>query len=264
LQILLTKMQVFNPKEVDFNASILFVGPRGCGKTTGMVDLLTKRVFCEGRPVNGTLVCPTVEVNPKWKEKFPPGQTYTTFDEVVVDALRRICTKQTKKGEAVHTTGSSTGPRQKPRILVADDIQYHGDGGKGSFFNCEPIKNILLNGRWLRVLFLVGCQDSRHIPKFLRTQFTWVFLFRNTNLLDQENYWKDFGSTIPKEEFLRLYREVTKLPGSALVIRQLQDKPGNDNRFYRYERAEKEVERFAVGSHKEWEKYSEPIKRFSF
>lgn len=195
----------FNPKKMKPNTVALFLGRRGSGKTTTMEQV----IYHHRNIPTGTIFSNTDSANDDWSKHFPDTYIYEDYDPDVAKRvilgqkrLKRKCKRNPRK-------------KMKQTLVLLEDCMYD----KNLFTNEPTIRSILMNGRHWGIFFFISVQYMMDLPRPLRTQFDYIFLFRDNDMDNRQKYWKSWAGFIPTfEAFNEIYKELTRGKGSCMVI----------------------------------------------
>ena len=181
----------FDMKMIPQDAVCVFIGRRRTGKSTLVRDLL----FQHQTMPFGTVISGTEESNNFYKQLIPPLFIHGEYSPVII---ANFCKRQKlliqRINKDVEMNGSS---RIDPRsFLIMDDCLYDD-----SWLHDRNIRYLFLNGRHLKVFFLITMQYPLGIPPMLRTNVDFAFILREPSPQNRKRIFDNFGSAFPSFEF---------------------------------------------------------------
>jgi hypothetical protein len=93
--------------------------------------------------------------------------------------------------------GENFKSRYDPRsFMILDDCMYDD-----SWTHDKNIRYLFMNGRWLKVFFLITMQYPLGIQPALRTNVDYVFILREPYMTNRKRIFDNYGSAFPSFEF---------------------------------------------------------------
>lgn len=184
-------LKKFSMKQIPQDAVCVFIGRRRTGKSTLVRDLLFHH---QDMPL-GTVISGTEESNQFYKKLIPPIFIHGDYSPVII---ANFCKRQkmimAKLQQDIEQHGST---KIDPRsFLIMDDCLYDD-----SWLHDRNIRYLFLNGRWLKVFFVITMQYPLGIPPMLRTNVDYCFILREPYVTNRRRIFDNFGSAFPSFEF---------------------------------------------------------------
>ncbi len=184
-------LRKFDMKMIPQDAVVIFIGRRRTGKSTLVKDLL----FHHQKMPLGTVISGTEESNDFYKSIIPPILIHGEYNPAIIAGFckrqRIVCMRV--KEEMERTGQARTDPRS---FLIMDDCLYDN-----SWLTDKNIRYLFLNGRHLKVFFLITMQYPLGIPPVLRTNVDYVFILREPSPSNRQRIFNNFGSAFPSFDF---------------------------------------------------------------
>jgi len=184
-------LRKFNMKDIPQDAVVIFIGRRRTGKSTLVKDLLFHH---QNMPL-GTVISGTEESNGFFKKMIPPIFIHGEYNPVILANFvkRQKLVMQKIMQDQDRGVASKLDPRS---FLILDDCMYDD-----SWTHDKNIKYLFMNGRWLKVFFLITMQFPLGIQPSLRTNVDYVFILREPYMSNRKRIYENYGSAFPSFEF---------------------------------------------------------------
>lgn len=192
--------------------SMGIIAPKGGGKSTILINLLTRRNFYWRFFNEIHIFSPTCKMDNKWDsvlEKLEFGGCYEEFDmDILTDVL-----------EANKARIEEYGKELSNKILVVfDDMVAHP-----SFRNSATLRKYLLNSRHYNTLFIYTSQKYNLLNTTIRNNLNVICFFRTENKREYKTF-KEENCFINDEDFDKIYEYCTSEPYSFLCINYQEPK----------------------------------------
>jgi hypothetical protein len=166
------QLKKFNMQQIPEDAVCIFIGRRRTGKSTLVRDVL----FHHKTIPLGTVISGTEESNDFYKKIVPPLFIHGAYSQVILQNYVNRQKLIMKKIMAEQQNGGAS--RIDPRsFLILDDCLYDD-----TWTRDLNIRYLFLNGRWVKVFFLITMQYPLGISPVLRTNVDYVFILREPYL----------------------------------------------------------------------------------
>ena len=186
-------LKKFDMRRIPQDAVCVFIGRRRTGKSTLLKDLLFHH---QDMPL-GTVISGTEESNGFYSKMIPPIFIHGEYNPAI---LANFCKRQKLMMIKIQKELEQF-PGQKSRIdprsfLILDDCMYDD-----SWTHDKNIRYLFMNGRWLKVFFLITMQYPLGIQPALRTNVDFVFILREPYASNRRRIFDNYGSAFPSFEF---------------------------------------------------------------
>ena len=184
-------LRKFQMKDIPQDAVAIFIGRRRTGKSTLVKDLLFHH---QNMPL-GTVISGTEESNGFFKKMIPPIFIHGEYNPVILANFvkRQKLVMQKIMQDQDRGVVSKLDPRS---FLILDDCMYDD-----SWTHDKNIRYLFMNGRWLKVFFLITMQFPLGIQPSLRTNVDYVFILREPYMSNRKRIYENYGSAFPSFEF---------------------------------------------------------------
>jgi hypothetical protein len=184
----------FDMKKIPQDAVCVFIGRRRTGKSTLVRDLLFHH---QDMPL-GTVISGTEESNSFYSKMIPPLFIHGEYSPVI---LANFCKRQKLIMSKIQHEKAQYGESYRSRIdprsfMILDDCMYDD-----SWTHDKNIRYLFMNGRWLKVFFLITMQYPLGIQPALRTNVDFVFILREPYMTNRKRIFDNYGSAFPSFEF---------------------------------------------------------------
>jgi hypothetical protein len=181
----------FDMKRIPQDAVVIFIGRRRTGKSTLVRDLLFHH---QDMPL-GTVISGTEESNSFYGKMIPPLFIHGKFEPVILSNFvkRQKMIMSRIQDDLKKGVKSRADPRS---FMILDDCMYDD-----SWTHDKNIRYLFMNGRWLKVFFLITMQYPLGIQPALRTNVDYVFILREPYASNRKRIFENYGSAFPSLEF---------------------------------------------------------------
>ena len=184
-------LRKFDMKKIPQDAVVVFIGRRRTGKSTLVRDLLFQH---QDMPL-GTVISGTEESNSFYGKIIPPLFIHGEYNPVIlanfVKRQKMVIARIQKEAQA--GIKSRLDPRS---FMILDDCMYDD-----SWTHDKNIRYLFLNGRHLKVFFLITMQYPLGIQPALRTNVDFVFILREPYAANRKRIFENYASAFPSFEF---------------------------------------------------------------
>lgn len=175
------KLRKFDMKCLRDDAVVVMIGKRNTGKSFLTLDILHRH---RDIPL-GTIISPSESANGFYGPLVP---SFFIHDEYTPELLERIVKRQNKALKQWHKD-----PTVDPRsFLVMDDCMY-----ENTWKSDKNIRQLFMNGRHLRKLFIITMQYPLGIPPVLRTNVDYVFILRENFVNNRKRIFDNWAGMFP-------------------------------------------------------------------
>ena len=197
-------------RRIPQDAVCVFIGRRRTGKSTLLKDLLFHH---QDMPL-GTVISGTEESNGFYSKMIPPIFIHGEYNPAI---LANFCKRQKLMMMKIQKELEQF-PGQKSRIdprsfMILDDCMYDD-----SWTHDKNIRYLFMNGRWLKVFFLITMQYPLGIQPALRTNVDFVFILREPYASNRKRIWENYGSVFPSLEFFNQVMDQCTQNYECLVV----------------------------------------------
>jgi hypothetical protein len=186
-------LKKFDMKSMPQDAVVVFIGRRRTGKSTLVRDVL----FHHRNIPLGTVISGTEESNSFYGKIIPPLFIHGEYSPVIlanfVKRQKLIMQRIQREEEQMGAGKSRIDPRS---FMILDDCMYNDDWTRD-----KNISYIFMNGRHLKVFFLVTMQYPLGIQPALRTNVDFAFILRSPFQSDRKKIYENYGAAFPSFEF---------------------------------------------------------------
>ena len=233
----------FDPRTMSPSCVAAFNGRRGSGKTWGLRDIVYNFRWMR----DGIVFCPTDEGNRDWDGHFPSAFIYPDYDPI---AAKRLLERQRKRAR-LHRKNPDAypDPRDDPTMIICDDCMFD----RKKFITDPSVMGILKCGRHWGIAMFITTQYVMDIPRDLRTQFDYIFLFKDNDMGNRERIWKAWCGVVPTfEAFNAIFSQLTRDNGCLVVDNSSLSDRIEDCLFWYKAKDRTEHPRFKVGCKAFW------------
>ena len=185
-------LRKFDMKKIPQDAVAIFIGRRRTGKSTLVRDLLYNH---QNMPL-GTVISGTEESNSFYGKMIPPLFIHGEYSPIILSNFvkrQKMMMSRIMKEQAAGQMTSRIDPRS---FMILDDCMYDD-----SWTHDKNIRYLFMNGRWLKVFFIITMQYPLGIPPMLRTNVDYCFILREPYVTNRKRIFENFGSAFPSFEF---------------------------------------------------------------
>jgi len=184
MNVMQVNIKKFKPKTINqYRLSkgpptIAIIGKRGTGKSTLVADLLyhTRKI------PKGVVMSATEESNEYYSKFVPDIFIHGEYD---ASAIEKIISGQR---ESVRSNNSGC----KDCFVLLDDCMYDRKTVRDKNIRC-----IFMNGRHLKIQFMITMQYCMDLPPDLRANIDYVFVLRENIIDNMRKLWKFFFGIFP-------------------------------------------------------------------
>ena len=120
-----------------------------------------------------------------------------------------------------------------------------------SWTHDKNIRSLFMNGRWLKVFFIITMQYPLGIPPNLRTNIDYVFILREPYMTNRKRIWENYASMFPTlESFCSVMDQTTENYECLVINNNAKSNKLHDQIFWY--KAETRPD-FKLGSKEFWE-----------
>lgn len=169
------------------NATVLFIGKRGSGKSTCMKSILYDKRYVK----SGICMSATESANSFWSECIPSTFIFDEYrGEYVQNLIKRQKRQKKKTGEI------------DPAFIIFEDVIYDT-----KMCRENTVREVFMNGRHFGLLTLFSIQYALLVPPYIRSNTDVIFIFRESLLANQERLYAQFGGLFST---FKMFQEVLK------------------------------------------------------
>jgi hypothetical protein len=237
-------------------AIICIIAKRGSGKSWVVRSILH---HYQDVPV-GTIICPTDSVNGFYKNFFPDLYIHYEYDTNFIDEIIQRQRRMIKKYDKYLLMKKVVDPRA---FIIMDDCLADDK----VWANDKNIKQLFLNGRHFKIMFILTMQAVLGIKPALRDNIDYIFLLKNNKITEQQKIWKHYAGIFPTfKAFSQVFNELTKDFGVMVIDNRIAGDFIDTVFWFKAER----VERMHIGCRQfnrahdknydpEWEDREKPV-----
>ena len=220
------KIRKFLVDNMKPDRTILIVGKRGTGKT-----ILTKDIMYHMRKKvdTGFLMTPTYDTQKEFEECLPKSHIYNEYSLEVVKNLIGSMESLVEQGKERHI------------LLTLDDCMYDK-----SIMKSKEIRELMMNGRHLRIPFINSVQYLMDLGPDLRGQVDYVFCCREGSKSTREKLYKYFFGMFDKFSEFSMVMEKCTNNHEVLVLDATQSTNKLEDCIFYY-KANPNIGRFRLG-----------------
>lgn len=208
-------------KTIPSDAVVTFIGKRRTGKSWLVRDLL---YYHQDIPV-ATVVSPTERCNKFFSNMIPPLFIHDEFQPGIVQNVLKRQQKVIDKIERGDPDYSDADPRT---ILLFDDCMYDT-----TMVRDRSVRFVFMNGRHLKILFLITMQYAMGITPNLRNNIDYVFICRANNIAQQKKLYEQYCGMFPSMEmFTQVMNQCTENYECLVVDNVTQSNQLEDQVFW--------------------------------
>ena len=185
-------LKKFDMRKIPQDAVVIFIGRRRTGKSTLVRDLL----FHHQEMPLGTVISGTEESNSFYGKMIPPLFIHGEFSPMI---LANFVKRQKMIMARIQREQNGGGAKSRldPRsFMILDDCMYDD-----SWTHDKNIRYLFMNGRWLKVFFIITMQYPLGIQPALRTNVDFVFILREPYATNRKRIFENYASAFPSFEF---------------------------------------------------------------
>ena len=177
----------------------------------------------------GFLMTPTYDTQKEFESCLPKSHIYNEYS---LEAVQNMitCMASLKKQE-----------KERHIILAVDDCMYDK-----SIMKSKEIRELHMNGRHLRFMFINSIQYLMDIGPDLRTQIDYVFCLRETSRSNREKLYKFFFSVFNNYEEFSMVMDKCTENHEVLVLDNTQPNSKTEDCIYYY-KANPNIKSFTMG-----------------
>jgi hypothetical protein len=195
-------LRKFDMSKIANGSIVVMIGKRNTGKSFLVKDLL---YYKRDIPI-GTVISATENSNRFYGDLMPSLFIHDEFSpEIVANLVKRqkIVVKKMKDQEAMYGK-SNIDPYA---YLILDDLMYDAP----TWIRDTTIKQIFMNGRHIKLLFLITMQFSLGIPPALRGNIDYVFILRENIVSNRRRLYEHYAGMFPTFEiFCQVMNQCTE------------------------------------------------------
>jgi len=181
----------FDMKRIPQDAVVIFIGRRRTGKSTLVRDLLYNH---QNMPL-GTVISGTEESNSFYGKMIPPLFIHGEYNQLILANF--VKRQKMMMARIQKDIAGNIKTRVDPRsFMILDDCMYDD-----SWTHDKNIRYLFMNGRWLKVFFLITMQYPLGIQPALRTNVDFVFILREPYMNNRKRIFENYASAFPSFEF---------------------------------------------------------------
>jgi hypothetical protein len=185
-------LKKFEMRKIPQDAVCVFIGRRRTGKSTLVKDLLFNH---QDMPL-GTVISGTEESNSFYSKMIPPLFIHGEYNSLILANFVKRQKMIMAKIMAEQAQGQMKSRYDPRAMLILDDCMYDD-----SWTHDKNIRYLFMNGRWLKVFFLITMQYPLGIQPALRTNVDFVFILREPYMSNRKRIFDNYGSAFPSFEF---------------------------------------------------------------
>jgi hypothetical protein len=185
-------LRKFDMRKIQQDAVCVFIGRRRTGKSTLVRDLLYHH---QDMPL-GTVISGTEESNSFYSKMIPPLFIHGEYSPLILANFVKRQKMIMAKIMAEQAQGQMKSRYDPRSLMILDDCMYDD-----SWTHDKNIRYLFMNGRWLKVFFLITMQYPLGIQPALRTNVDYVFVLREPYHSNRKRIFDNYGSAFPSFEF---------------------------------------------------------------
>ena len=194
-------LRKFDMSKIGNGSIVVMIGKRNTGKSFLVKDLL---YYKRDIPI-GTVISATEGSNRFYGDLMPSLFIHEEFSPEIVSNLvkrQKIVVSKMKQQETMYGK-SNIDPHA---YLILDDLMYDP-----SWIRDITIKQIFMNGRHFKLLFLITMQFSLGIPPALRGNVDYVFILRENYVSNRKRLYEHYAGMFPTFEiFCQVMNQCTE------------------------------------------------------
>ncbi len=181
-------LKKFDMSMVKDHETVVLLGPRNTGKSYLVKDMLYHHRHI---PV-ATCISPTEEANKCFSDIIPP---IFIHPEYTPELIENVVSRQKDLVTKIQNGGAEMANIDPNAILLMDDCLYDRTWVKD-----KSIREIFMNGRHWKLLFILTMQYPLGITPNLRSNVDWVFILRNNIMKDRKTLYEHYAGMFPSFE----------------------------------------------------------------
>lgn len=217
------ELKKFDITSIDDDKVVVMIGKRNTGKSFLIKDLL----YYNNHFQLGTVISGTESANHFYGAMVPKMFIHDEFtDRVVENVVKRQKHVLKKKDEEERTYGqSSIDPKS---FLILDDCLYDSSWTKN-----VNIRALFMNGRHLKMFFIISMQYPLGITPNLRTNIDYVFILRENIVANRKRIYDNYAGMFPTfEVFCQVMDQCTENFECLVINNTTKSNKLEDNVFW--------------------------------
>jgi hypothetical protein len=197
----------FNMSWIKPDSVCVYIAKRNSGKSTLIKDTL---FYHQDIPIV-TVISESEEVSPFFSKFVPPIFIHHQYTP---ELMSNIIQRQSKILKTIHDNKLSSEDLDPRNCVIMDDCLANNN----VWIKDVNIKRIFMNGRHLKIFYLLTMQYPLGIPPHLRAQVDWVFLLRDNNKKNIVRLYDYYAAFFPCYEiFEQVYYKLTENYGCMVI-----------------------------------------------
>lgn len=177
-------LEWFDINKIDLSKTVAMIAARCSGKSVAIKDILYN---LKNDPAMSLVFSATDKYTKFYGSIINENFIYEDYND---ELIKRVFERQEKvlaKNRLLAKQGKSK--YKEGVIVILDDLM--SDAGK--LFKTKSVKEIVYNGRHLKLLFVIATQYAILLPRDIRSNLDFVFLFKESNMGNRRRLYDNFA-----------------------------------------------------------------------
>lgn len=231
------ELKKFSMEMVNDDQTVILIGKRNTGKS-----FLIRDLFYHHQDIPaGICISPTEKANRFFGDFIPPIFIHDEYDPAIIEGLisrQKKLVRKKRKDSKYNDTDIRV-------FCIMDDCLYDESWQKD-----KCIREIFMNGRHYKILYLLTSQYPLGIKPLMRSNIDWVFILRENIVSNRKRIYDNYAGMFPTFEIFNQTMDACTENYECLVIHNASKSNKIEDQVFWYKADDHDE--FRVGKEKIW------------